>query len=199
MPKSVKLKMNASSGKIDLQCAEDFYEEAMEQCIAVISTFQKQMSVPQQRKSEGVSSKPSPKVADVRVDTVDEENAAEKPKKARAKSGKAPNYNRVDLNLTEEQARELRKFYEDKMPKRQNDIVCVVAHKLKAYLNKEDFSVDEIFSGIRLIPGVKTPKDIRAVFKNTMDEGNCDVVDGKFIANFATDDHVTLSLPVTKE
>jgi len=198
VPKTVKLKMNASSGKVDLQCSEDFFEDAMSQCIDVISTYQK-TRFDERAVKKSVTTKAPSKKFNEKDETEEDTSSANAPKKTRSKSGKSANYNQIDLKLTDEQARDLRSFFEGKSPKNQNDIVCVVAFKLKEFLNKDDFSKDEIFSGIRLIPGVKTPKNLRAVFQNTMDQGNCSVEDGKFIANFATDDYVNLKLPESRE
>ena len=121
----------------------------------------------------------------------------EKPKRQRASSGKAVNYTEVDLGLTDAQCRELKQFYESKNPKKQNDVVAVAVVKIKIMIDKADFSVDEIFSALRLIGGIKTPKNLKAVISNMYQLGLADKVDGKLVVNYATEDRVNLQLPET--
>ncbi len=196
MPKTIKLKLNAASGKIELHCPEEFFETAMEQCIKVIDAYPYTGQVSQRSNFE-----PSKTVDTAHDETgaSDDLQVAEKPKEKPKRSRKPPNYTPVDLGLSDEQARELRSFFSEKKPRKQNDIVCVVACKLKEFLGKDVFTVDEIFSGIRFLEAVKVPKNLSAVFRNTANDGNGIAEGNNFTANFATDDHVRLKLPEVKD
>lgn len=201
MSKNIKLKINAVSGKIDLQCPEEYFETAMEQCTLFVSSFPRSTSVEEKLSNEKLpdSSRELPGNSGLDNSISPPKDEVGKPKRTRSKSSKPPSYTRIDLKLSDEQARELRRFYSEKAPSNQNDIVCVVAYKLKEFLNKDSFSVDEIFSGIQLLEGVQTPRNLKAVFKNTFDQGNGVFDSGEFKANFATDDYVNLKLPKAKD
>lgn len=194
MSKNVKLEINASIGKVKLQCSEEYFEDAMGQCIELITKYQGKENTPHKYNSNELNSAK----AEVKEDNpIKEEVKVEPPKRTRSKSGKTPNYSVVDLGLSDDQKRQLREFFLQKSPSRQNDLVCVVAAKLKEIKGKDNFSCDEIFSALRYLPEVATPKNLRAVFQNIMNEGNGEFADGCFVANFATDDHVRLNLPKT--
>jgi len=134
MSKNIKLRLNAQKGAINLQCSEDFYESAMEQCLQIISAYHQvvpKIKNASTKKDDVIlveSSKSESSKSDVNVG---------KPKRQRSTSGKPANYNQIDLGLTDDQSRGLRAFYTEKAPKNQNDTVCVIAFKLKEFLNQE--------------------------------------------------------------
>ena|GEM_PF-6771571 len=197
MPKTIRLKMNASSGKIDLQCSEEFYEDAMSKCIEIVTVFSEKK---RQLKGKTADTKIfTSNTEEIEVETPPNAETSKKPTKTRSRSGKPPNYTKVDLNLSDDQKREFKEFFELKAPKTQNEIVCVVTSKLKEFLDQDNFSVDEVFSGIRLIGAIQTPKNLKAVFANIESQGIGIFTDGKLNANFATDDFVKLKLPKKKE
>ena len=199
MPKNVRLKLNAREGSINLQCSEDFYESAMEQCQNIISTYFRMVPVETDKLTKSTKSDEKILVPGQTTTVPATKTEPIKPKRQRSPSGKPANYTQVDLGLTDEQSRELRAFYKEKEPKTQNDIVCVVAFKLRKFLSRDVFTTDDIFSGLRIIGGVTTPKDLRAVFKNISNKGYGAYGDSKFTVNFATEDYVTLELPVKKK
>ena len=200
MSKTVSLKINARDGSVELKCSENFFETAMEQCIEVISAFNEfpevktQFSKPLSKKSESIVDH-----TEVPIKDADKPIEKAKPQRQRSSGGEAPNYSEVNLGLTDNQCRELRQFYEEKSPSKQNDIVAVVTVKIADLIDKKEFSVDEIFSGVRLIGGVKTPRSIKAVINNMYSLGLAGRTDGKLVVNFATEDHVNLQLPAQTE
>ena len=209
MSKSVKLKINASLGKIDLQCSEGYFEDAMGLCIEAFSTYQGSGVQPRsavvvgdnlEAENSGKASRSenlsSPKPVN---STPAPHSEVEKPKRQRSNAGKAASYSQVDLGLTDDQCRELKQFYEGKAPSVQNDIVATAAVKLKELTGKSEFSRDEIFSALRLIGGVKTPKSLKAVINNMNGMGLAGKNDGKLVVNFATEDRVNLELPESKK
>jgi len=197
--------MNASLGKIDLQCSEAFFEDAMGLCIEALSAFQKSGV---QLKSDSVVDKPKENRTSTVVSPSDgsiptkespsppvssaEEN---KPKRQRTNSAKAANYSEVELGLNDDQCRDLKQFFKSKAPSVQNDIVATVTVKIKELTNKDEFSVDDIFSALRLIGGVKIPKSLVAVINNMYKLGLAGRNDGKLVVNYATEDRVNLELP----
>jgi hypothetical protein len=118
---------------------------------------------------------------------VETKTSDSKPKRS---PGKAPDYTTVEIELSDDQKRELKAFYNEMAPKKQNDIVCVVTHKVKQLSDKDTFTVDEVFSLLRLIGGIKIPRNLTAVFGNIVSEGNGAKDKGSFVANFATDDYI---------
>jgi len=200
MSKNVRLKMNARDGSLSLQCSEAFYETAMEQCLNIISAYHEVGPLLNDKTSihsEGIKESKKPKGDDVIPDASSKET--EKPKRQRSVSGKAPNYTQVDLGLSDEQCRALKSFYEEKQPQNQNDTVCIIAFKLKEFLGRNEFSVDDIFSGLRIVGGVSIPRNLLAVFKNISYKGYGVYGNSKFTANFATEDYVNLELPARKK
>lgn len=113
-----------------------------------------------------------------------------KPARTRSRSGsKLTNWKLVDLNLSTEQIADLRSFFEAKGPVTQNDMVAVVAVKLKEHLKRDQFVGDEIHSALKLV-GRPTPKDLRAVFKNMKQDGIADADGTTLYANSYLDDYV---------
>lgn len=196
MSKIVKMKMNASEGRVDLKCSEDFFEEAMGKCIELLSNFQMR-----ETHTTPEVTRQTPKKNGVTETVIPDEDKTidDKPKRQRSSAGKPASYVEVDLNLSDEQCRELKDFYLSKNPKKQNDIVAVATVKIREMTGKKDYTVDELYSALRLIGGIKTPKNLTAVINNMYKLGLSDRRDGKLVVNYATEDRVNLQLSETVE
>jgi hypothetical protein len=100
----------------------------------------------------------------------------------------------VDDLLEEAQRKQLREFYSEKGAANQNEQVAVLAFKLSDLTKREAFSGDEIHTAFQTV-GVKTPKNLMAVFGNMTADGLGNMADKKFKPNFKCDDLVKHDLP----
>ena len=116
------------------------------------------------------------------------------PRPRRVSTGRGASYNFVELDLGEPQREELRQFFAEKAPSGQNEAVAVLTVKAAELLNKKTFTVDEVFSLTRLVD-IKSPKDLRAVFKNMRSAGLGRADGAEFTVNYLTEDFVHKDLP----
>ncbi len=129
----------------------------------------------------------------------EEDVNASKPKaRSRRKKGSGhANWKVLDNLMTEKQRDELRKFYAEKAPGKQNDQVAVLAHKLAEMLGRNEFDGNEIHTAFQAV-NAKTPANLTGVFGNMTGEGLGKVVDKKWTPNFKSSDMVKHDLPAAK-
>lgn len=126
-------------------------------------------------------------------DAITGENDGAQTTKRRRGNGKSPSkvrsYQLVELNLAADQRAQIRQFFSEKGPTGQNEQVAVLAVKLKEFLQKSDFSADEIHSAFKIVD-LPTPKNMMAVFGNMKRDGRGNYSDNKLIVNSHTEDYV---------
>lgn len=158
------------------------------------------LSPPGTSQGPNVRKEPHPNEAPNDADSTGEavENSEEKPKRKRS-AGKGPTkvkpYQLIDLGLTKDQRIEIQEFFQSKDPKGQNDQVAVLAVKLKEFLGKSEYSVDEIHSAFKVV-NKPTPKNLIAVFGNMKRDGRGGYSDNKLEVNSFTEDHVAFHMNV---
>lgn len=116
-------------------------------------------------------------------------------KKKRSASSKKPeSYKMVELELNEAQRQDFRKFYTDKNPKSQNEQLLVIMYWLKNNANKEAFSKDEIYTGLKTVDA-KVPTRITSVLSNLGIDGKIISNDDGFHLHHTGEDFVKFDLP----
>ncbi|MGX8701809.1 hypothetical protein [Caproiciproducens sp.] len=116
-------------------------------------------------------------------------------KKKRSSSSKKPeSLKMVELGLEETQRQDFRKFYTDKNPKSQNEQILVIMYWLKNNANKNAFSKDEIYTGLRTVDA-KVPTRISSVLSNLGIDGKIISNDDGFHLHHTGEDFVKFDLP----
>lgn len=116
-------------------------------------------------------------------------------KKKRSASSKKPeSFKMVELGLEETQRQEFRKFYTDKSPRSQNEQILVIMYWLKNNANKDAFSKDEIYTGLKTVDA-KVPTRISSVMSNLGIDGKIISNDDGFHLHHTGEDLVKFDLP----
>src|SRR5262245_55160930 len=188
MSESVKLEIDLSSGKIQVECAAtslDAVLQKVEGLLPKLSTA----------KGAVVFPKPAP-LRDAGSTTSVSAQLGDKPTRPKRKAGV---YEMVRLGLTMDQARALNDFYKEKNPKSQNDQILVVMYWLAQELDRKVVDADEIFTAIRNVANAKAPARIESVMSNlVMDNKAARDGNGKIRLTHIGEDYVTKDLPAGK-
>jgi len=127
------------------------------------------------------------------ISDTDINEESKSPSKKRRGNGKGAAKDRafqlVELGLTPEQRADVRKDFEQRAPKGQNEQVAVLAVKLESILNKSDFTGDQMHSAFKIVDK-PTPKNLMAVFGNMKRDGRANYSDNKLLVNSHTQDYV---------
>lgn len=188
----IKLKIDVLEGTLEVECSREDFEAVMSHAEKVLEKFNKTKTVAAER-DEPTSESSDGTVSDA-AEPVEDQQA---PRKAKRKKGvkKTANWKIVDDLLDAPQREQLKAFFAEKAPKRQNDQVAVLAFKLKELLGRDAFDGNEIHTAFRAV-GVKTPKSLTSVFSNMARDDLGKIEDKKWVPNFKSDDFVNHNLPV---
>ena len=99
----------------------------------------------------------------------------------------------MHLGINPQQRDELRAYFSEKAPKTQNEQVAVLGVKVKEYVNKEVFNIDEMHSAFKIV-NKPTPKNLSSVFGNMKRDGKADYQDNTIIINSFTEDFVNFHM-----
>jgi len=120
-------------------------------------------------------------------------------KKSGSTTTKPETLSMVDLGLSKEDRTAMKKFYNEKEPKGQNDQVLVLAYWLKENKNKDKFDPNDVFTALRTVD-VAVPKFLSQVLRNI--KNNHKMIkngDGTYSLHHIGEDYVNLQLPKNKE
>ena len=111
--------------------------------------------------------------------------------------GKREQYSVVDMGLSDADKQRFREFYAEKSPRNQNDQTLVIMYWLKTMGKVPITGWNEVFTGFRMIQGIKAPGKISSVLGNMVGQGLV-VNDGKgqYKITHVGEDRVKLELPV---
>lgn len=112
-------------------------------------------------------------------------------------TSKVKSWELVDLPLNSEQRQHLRDFFQKKNPAGQNDQVATIGVKLKEFMQKSNFTGDEIHSAFKVV-NLPTPKNLVAVFGNMKRDGRANYVDNQVVINSHTEDYVNYTMESKK-
>lgn len=191
----IKLKIDIRSGVIDVETDDSTFSSVMDRAEILLDKF---ANIETGHGSDTNSSEDSRPI-DTAGSSVDPKaaNAPEKKRRRSGGAGKTASWKMVDNLLEEAQRKQLKEFYSQKGAANQNEQVAVLAFKLNELTKREAFSGDEIHTAFQTV-GVKTPKNLMAVFGNMTADGLGNMADKKFRPNFKCGDLVKHDLPRKK-
>lgn len=189
----IKLKLDLIEGTLEVECTGEDFDAVIARSEAMLEKYKAAVPAPTQRPAAALEEPEEP--GGQNDEEVEVSVSEPKPKRKRGKgTAKVANWKPVDNLLSEEQRTELREFYAQKAPSKQNDQVAVLAHKLKEMLGRDGFDGNEIYTAFQVV-GTKTPANLTGVFGNMSALSLGKVVDKKWTPNFKSNDLVNLELP----
>jgi hypothetical protein len=189
----ISLKIDIIQGTIEVECEAADFESVISSAERVLSNFSGNRSAASVQRPVD-NPRPEYPIVDRPELNEDAGHLKSKTKSRRKKGGGHANWKVLDNLLTETQRGELRKFYAEKAPGKQNDQVAVLAHKLSEMLGRDGFDGNEIHTAFQTV-NEKTPANLTGVFGNMTGEGLGKVVDKKWTPNFKSSDLVKHDLP----
>lgn len=193
---TIKLKIDVIHGTMDVECSGDDFQSVMSRAEKVLENFGNATRPPLTEKKAEVSETPR---RTEKSDNPSAKQTSASPKAKRKKGGaRAANWKIVGDLMSEDQRNQLKDFYKEKAPGKQNDQVAVLAHKLGEMLNREGFDGNEIHTAFQVVDQ-KTPANLSGVFGNMAAEGLGKMVDKKWTPNFKSDDLVKHDLPAVSK
>ena len=191
------MKLDAISGTIEIEADAEDFEKAAKRAAKLLEKLKPQSNPASPSIKNNVQSTATKKdgVA-TKASATGTSTTDIKPKKTTKRKGSGQkNHKMVDDLLSELQRKELRKFFEEKDPKSQADIIAVLCVKLEDLTGKQRFTQDEVYTAIQAVDQ-KTPASLTAAFNNmNVRQHFGSIEDSCFVPNFKCKDHVKLKLP----
>ncbi len=188
----IRLKIDIRSGIIDVETDDATFSAVMDRAEVLLDKFATIETGHGSNASP--SEKSGPGDADGSTNDPQTPNSQEKKRRKSGGGGKTTSWKMVDNLLEEDQRKQLKEFYGEKSPANQNEQVAVLAFKLNHLTKREAFSGDEVHTAFQTV-GVKTPRNLMAVFGNMTADGLGNMADRKFKPNFKCGDLVKHDLP----
>lgn len=189
----VTLKIDINNGTMEIQADADVFDGVATGAVELLERISagiefRQPEQPSQHLANQTGNAPPESGVD--------QPATKGKERKRRPSGttKVKNLKIIDDLLQPAQRAALKTFVQEKNPRNQNELVAVLAFKLKEFTERSGFSDDEIHTAVQAV-GRKTPANLRAVFGNMTADGLGKQEDGRFIPNFKCDDLVNHDLP----
>lgn len=191
---TIRLKIDLSGGVIEIESDKDSFEKVSDKAASLLEKFQKAETI-----YESAVSQETNENSNNQTNPIDDFESPPKPKRKKSVgSSKIANWKMIDDFLDESKRIELKKFYNEKSPKNQNEQVAVLSVKLAELTKREAFDGNEIHTAFQIV-GKKTPGNLTAVFGNMTGAGLGSQAGKKFKPNFKAGDLVKHDLPKKKE
>ena len=183
----IKLKIDIKNGTIDIESDSGSFDAVMQRAEAMLDKFAKI-----DHQTEPVKPQQDHEPADEASGSSD--RGVGKTKSRKKGPAKVASWKIVPDLLDVSGRKDLKAFYEQKAPTKQNDQVAVLIFKLKELTGREGFDGNETHTAFQIV-GEKTPGNLTAVFGNMTGGGLGSMKDKKFFPNFKADDLVNHDLP----
>lgn len=193
MTTPVKLKIDLSSGMIELEADPASLDDVFRQVHAVLPLLGTRERAHEESGDEDASAP-----ADHAAEQRDNGNGKRAPKKPTNRTKET--YRLINLDLKEDERAELRRFYAEKSPSTQNEQTAVLMDWLKRKKNRVTLNKDAIFTAFRTVDA-KAPGKISSVLGNMAGAAVGWVVnrgDGTYELTHVAEDFVRLNLPPKK-
>ncbi|MBQ4808702.1 hypothetical protein J4717_14590 [Phaeobacter sp. HS012] len=188
----VTLKLDVLAGTIEIDADAEDFERAATKASELLQTLHQSSTA-----SRASLSIPLEEAAEP-AETSAHDLKQNRPVERKSPKRKGPGVRKlaiIDDLLTEQDRQDLRKFYAEKAPKTQAEIIAVLCVKLEALTKKDRFSPDEVYTAIQAVDE-KTPANLVATFGNMISRQSFgSIEDGCFVPNFKCKDYVKHNLP----
>ncbi len=192
MPSDISLKMDLSTGLIELNAPADRFNEVFAQAKEMVDSFQSK-----QKLTPHLPEVPSTVTAPFNGEQnkIIQRGRVRQTGGSSGRPGRIGSFEPVDFGLSEEKERRLIEFYKEKAPIEQTHQIAVAMYQGEKELGRKSFSYNEIYSLLRLSGEKTLPKALDVVISK-MTKENWAVRDAEGISlKFVARDFVEESLP----
>lgn len=184
-----RIQVDAANGLVEIEASEEALEAATEYAVRLLEQV-----LAAETKAPTAPSSEATEVVEKSQTSEKSSKGTPGQRKRKRGAGKTKNWQSVPNLLPKEGWEALTQFFQEKVPKTQNEQVAVICRGLAERLDRNGFDGNEIHTAFKTL-GKKTPANLTGVLGNMAADGLGHSSDGKFQLDFRGEQLVDHDLP----